>query len=175
MTKYARTYGGALFDLAKEEGLESTIMEDLKLVSEMFSEIEGYCKLLQSPALDASERSALLDEAWDGRIHKYSLNFLKMLCDQGNAGEFPECAEEYRRLYNDAYGIASARLKCAAPLSDELLSRLKAALEKRLQKKVELEVEVDESLIGGLLLDVDGMRFDGSIANHLAELKKLLA
>ena len=174
MTKHAKTYAGALFDLAKEEGLEDVILKDAELISGMFREIEGYSRLLQSTVLGTSERNDLLDEAWKGKVHLYSLNFLKMLCDQGKAGEFTECASEYKRLYNEANGISTAVLTCASDLPEEMLERLKNALEKRLGKKIELLVEKDEDLIGGLCLDVDGMRFDGSIAGHLEELRKLL-
>ena len=174
MTKHAKTYAGALFDLAKEEGLEDVILKDTELISGMLRDIEGYSGLLQSPVLSNEERNELLDEAWKETVHPYTLNFLKMLCDQGKAGEFPECASEYKRSYNEANGISTAVLTCASELPGEMLERLSKALEKRLGKKIELLVETDKDLIGGLRLDVDGMRFDGSIAGHLDELRKLL-
>ena len=174
MTKFARTYGSALFDLAKEEGIDSRILQDLVMISDAIDQIPGYLRLLQSPALGSEERSALIDEAWKDSVHAYSLNFLKMLCDKEKAGEFSECADEFRQLFNREHGIVPAKLTSAVPLSDDITDRLIAVLEKKTGKKIELSVETDESIIGGLRLDIDGMRYDGTVSGHLEEIRKLL-
>ena len=174
MTKHARTYGQALFDLAKEEGLEDAILADLKAFCAVVSDVPEYTKLLSSPALSAEERNSAIDEAWNGKLHRYTLNFVKLMCDQGSASELSDCCAEFTRLYNEANGIAVATAVCAAPLAPELAEKLRCALEKKTGKKVELTVKVDESLIGGMRLLIDGVQTDNSIAFHLSEIRKLL-
>ena len=74
--------------------------------------------------------------------------------------------------------LASYRLLHSAiwaPLSEELENRLNSMLEKKTGKKVELSVTVDESLIGGMRLDLDGVQSDNSISYHLEAIRKLLA
>ena len=174
MTGYAKTYGGALFDLASEEGLCERLMKDLSLLEEVFKGCPEYVKLLASPAVSQPEKESALDEAFEESLHRYSLNFVKLVSGQGRAAELCGCIEQYRKLYNAANGIASARAVSAAPLSKEQQERLKAALENRTGKKIELSVSVDESLIGGLRLEIDGQQFDSSLAYHLGAIKKLL-
>ena len=175
MTKHAKTYGGALYDLAESEGISPVILEDVKAVSDIFRDERDYAGLLSAPSIPLSEKEKLLDEAWKGHIHNYTLNFMKLLCSQGKISEFPDAARQYISLYNRDNGIVSARAVCAAPLSEELENRLNSMLEKKTGKKVELSVTVDESLIGGMRLDLDGVQSDNSISYHLEAIRKLLA
>ena len=40
MNKHAKTYGSALFDLAREESIEDPILDDLKLLTESEYEVQ---------------------------------------------------------------------------------------------------------------------------------------
>lgn len=105
MTRTAKTYGGALYDLAQEEHLEDAILADLAGVRAVLDENPDYLRLLCTPSVPKEERRGLLDEAWRGNVHPYVLNFMKLLCDNGTLRELSGCAQEYRRRYNAAHDI----------------------------------------------------------------------
>ena len=83
MTKTAKTYGGALYDLAKEEALCEGLLGQLQVIAAVFEETPEYRKLLLEPSIPKEERRKLLDDAWQGRVHPYVLNFLKILTEKG--------------------------------------------------------------------------------------------
>ena len=64
MTRTAKTYGGALYDLAQEEHLEDAILADLAGVRAVLDENPDYLLLLCTPSVPKEERRGLLDEAW---------------------------------------------------------------------------------------------------------------
>ena len=70
MSKTSITYGGALYDLALEEGLTTRILADLQAVCAVFRDEPDYRRLLTEPSIPKSEREALLDEAWGGQINE---------------------------------------------------------------------------------------------------------
>ena len=174
MSKTSITYGGALYDLALEEGLTAQILADLQAVCAVFRDEPDYRRLLTEPSIPKSEREALLDEAWGGQIHPYTLNFLKLLCANGTVSQLPDCAQEYRSRYNEDNGILAVTAVSAAPMRADLQEKLRAALEAKTGKHVELTVTVDASLIGGIRLTMQGVQYDGSVRHHLDELQRIL-
>lgn len=174
MTKTAITYGGALYDLAYDEGITARIFQDLNLFCQMIDGLPEYEKMLQEPSISKDERKALLQDVWGETMHPYSLNFLKILCDNGTLRLVKECAEQFKIRYYADEGIAEATAYVAVPLSDELKEKLIYKLEAKTGKHVILTVVEDKSLIGGIRLMMNGVEFDGSVKHHLGEIQKLL-
>ena len=108
MTETARMYGGSLYDLAAEEGLDERILGELDGVTALLNGDAEYLHLLSIPSIPKKERCALLDEAFRGQVHLYVLNFMKLLCEKGALRELPGCARAYRLRYNEAHGILEA-------------------------------------------------------------------
>ena len=63
MTETARMYGGSLYDLAAEEGLETRILGELDEVQQLLKQNPDYLRLLSTPSIPKKERCGLLDEA----------------------------------------------------------------------------------------------------------------
>ena len=166
MTRTAKTYGGALYDLAQEEHLEDAILADLAGVRAVLDENPDYLRLLCTPSVPKEERRGLLDEAWRGNVHPYVLNFMKLLCDNGTLRELSGC--------NAAHDILEVRAVTAVALRPELLERLCAKLEAQTGKRIELSSRVDESLLGGVLLELPDRQLDGTVAYHLEEIQRIL-
>lgn len=51
MTEIARMYGGSLYDLAAEEGLETRILEELDAVADILKQDPEYLHLLSIPSI----------------------------------------------------------------------------------------------------------------------------
>ena len=124
MTEIARMYGGSLYDLAAEEGLETRILEELDAVADILKQDPEYLHLLSIPSIPKKERCALLDEAFRGKVHLYVLNFVKILCEKGTLRELPGCARAFRVKYNQAHGILEATAVTAVPMSADQTARL---------------------------------------------------
>lgn len=174
MTKTAKTYGGALYDLAKEEGLCEALLNQLQLIAAVFDKNPEYRKLLLEPSVPKDERRGLLDDAWQGRVHPYVLNFMKILCDNGTIGQFGDCVEAFRKRYYADEGIMEVRAVCAAQLRPELQDKLRTKLARMTGKKILLTACVDTSLIGGIRLELPDRQYDGSVQHHLREIERLL-
>ena len=96
-SKTSITYGGALYDLAKDEGLSAQILADLGAFAAVFREDPDYRRLLTEPSIPKAEREALLDEAWKDALHPYTLNFVKLLCANGTVSQLPDCDRQLRK------------------------------------------------------------------------------
>ena len=174
MTQAANTYAQALYDLAKDEGLGKTILEELSVLKNVFSDNPEYAKLLSAPDLPKQERCGVLDEAFRGKVHPYVLNFLKILTEKGYIRQFPQCCDAYRGFYNEDNGILVVKAVSAAPLNQQQTEKLIAKLEATTGKKIDLHCSVDAAMLGGLRLSYDGKQVDGTVRNRLDSIGKLL-
>ena len=80
----------------------------------------------------------------------------------------------YRSAFNSDNGIVSVVAVTAIALTEEQSLRLTQKLEQVTNKKVLLENKVDATCLGGVRLDYDGKRFDGTVVNRLNEISGLL-
>ena len=174
MTQAANTYAQALYDLAKDEGLGKTVLEELSALKTVFSETPEYSKLLSAPDLPKQERCQILDEAFRGKVHPYVLNFLKILTEKGYIRQFPACCDAYRSFYNEDNGILVVKAVSAAALTPAQTEKLIAKLEATTGKQIDLHCSVDAAALGGLRLSYDGKLVDGTVKTKLDSIGKLL-
>ena len=174
MAQGAVTYAQALYDLAKDEGLGKTILEELSVLKNVFSENPQYSKLLSTPDLPKQERCGILNEAFRGKVNPYVLNFMKILTEKGYIRQFPQCCDAYRGFYNDDNGILVVKAVSAVALSPAQMEKLTAKLEATTGKTIDLQCSIDAAQLGGLRLSYDGMQVDGTVKNRLDSIGKLL-
>jgi len=174
MTRVGSVYAQALYDLAREEGLSVQILNELKVLGEVFSQNPDYMRLLSTPNLSKDERCQILDEGFSGRVQPYVLNFLKILTEKGYVRHFGDCCEAYRQLYNEENGILPVKAVTAVALTPEQAEKLTAKLNGITGKNVELNNVVDPGCIGGVMLDYDGKRVDDTVRHRLDSVRSLL-
>ena len=174
MTQAANTYGQALYDLAKEESLGKTILEELEVLQGVFADTPQYSKLLSTPNIPKQERCEILDQAFRGKVHPYVLNFMKILTEKGYMRHFSDCRKAYAELYNRDNGIVPVTAITAVALSEEQSARLTAKLSQLIGKTVELCNRIDPQCLGGVRLDYDGKRLDDTVAHRLDTVRGLL-
>lgn len=172
MSKAGAEYGGALFELAAEEGLAELLMPEVSGVLKILADHHGYVRLLACPTIPVAERLAALREAFEGKVHARLLTFLLLMTENRRAAFLPDALSEYRRLFRESAGIAEGCCTSAVPLTDQQKSRLHAALSRRTGKRVELTFSVDPALLGGARVTVDGKLYDGTVSEKLAEIRE---
>ena len=175
MSDISNEYAKALFMLAAEKGMGKEYKEALDIVSEVFDANPMYPEFLSTFAIPLDERLSALEKAFSDAIPREVLSFLKILCEKKHIAEFSECAEQYTALYNEMDRISNAKVTSAVELSDDEKSALKEKLEKQSGHKVAIEYVVDKSIIGGLVVEIDGKIMDSSLKKHLKDVKDVIS
>lgn len=175
MTQASREYAAALFTLGKETGTEEEIYSSLDLIEGVFRENPVYVDFLASPGIPVGERIEKVQELLAGRVHEYAESFICVLCEKGRIREVLTYIEEYKSLYNLAAKVLKAQVTTAVNLSESEKLRLREKIEKRCGHAVEMEFSIDKSLIGGVLVNVDGHIFDGTVKQYLSEIKEVMS
>lgn len=75
MTQIARLYGGSMYDLAAEEKITDTVMEQMQTIRQLFGENPDYVRLLSEPSIPKEERTKLLETAFGQEARTVSCEF----------------------------------------------------------------------------------------------------
>lgn len=174
MSRSAEIYAKSLYSLTVEENLAGEILQQMQVVREIFSAEPDFIMLLAASNIPKEERTSMLDVCLRGKIQPYLLNFLKLLTENGLIRSFDACCEAYLTLYNEDNGIIVVSVVTALPLTEEQKVRLKEKLDQRTGKNVSLNCTVDPQCLGGIRIDYNDQRIDGTVANRLAAVSELL-
>ena len=174
MTEIGTVYGESLYELAKDESLDQSIGEQLKVLQQSFRQEPDFIRLLSSPSLAKAERCQILDDSFRGNVHPYLLNFLKILTEKNYIRYFSDCCDAYIGRYNQDNGILPVTAVTAVALTAAQAEKLTEKLSRITGKHIALSNRIDPSCLGGVRLDYDGKRLDDTVSNRLDTIRDLL-
>ena len=170
----ANEYGRALYTIAQSEDAVDAYLQTLQQLDALFSAQPDYRKLLDTPAIATEEKLGLIEEAF-GDCEQNILNFLKILCEKHALYALHDSVSAYVKLYREEHAIADASCITAQPMTEEQIAALQTKLCTLTGKQIHLSCRVDPSLIGGIVLHIDGKRLDGSVRARLDAFRQSLA
>ena len=174
MSQIGNAYAQALYSLVKDEGNTKDILGQLTVLEGCFRAEPDFLRLLDTPNIPKDQRCRILDDSFRGKVDPYVLNFMKILTERGYIRQFADCCHAYREQYNEDNGILPVCAVTAVPLDKAQTVKLTAKLTKITGKTVELTNRIDPACLGGVRLDYDGKRVDGTVQSRLDAIRSLL-
>src|SRR5690606_34344345 len=149
-------YAKSLIELAQDRGTLERTLEDVQSFKEVSKNRDFYL-LIKSPVVPASKKLSILDVLFKGKYDELTMAFLRILVNKSREAYLPEIADEFIAQYKKLKHISTVKVRSAVPLSDATLKSIKEKLlaSHSTDEKVEIVTQVDESLIGGLILEFD--------------------
>lgn len=170
----SKEYAMALFSLGVESGAQTEIYSNLAHVAKVFEDAPQLADYLLSPGIPRATRLQTLKDAFEGDTHEYVVSFLSLLCEHKDIDILSECIVEYNKLYEQNKNLSHALVKSAEPLTDEEKAKLIAKLEKVSGKSVDAEYRIDKSILGGVVVEMEGTIIDGSLKHRLESVKEVI-
>lgn len=168
-------YAKALVQLGATDQERAALGRELETVLEAMRLCPELRGALESPAFDPESRKRVAGElAARLSLSRLVRNTLAFLIDRGRMSQFPEIVEVYRALADEAAGRVRAQVHTAAPLSEERLQGLQAALARATGREVQMSAETVSALLGGLVVQIGDTVYDGSLRSQLLALGERL-
>jgi len=174
-TERAKEYATALFMIAAEQNETKKFAAALEAVTAALRDNPEYMEFLCAPNISKAERILSIQSIFGGRIPEDVLSFVKLLCEKERIRITEACFREYMKLYDESKHVSWAHVKSAIPLTAEQKAALRLKLEKQSGRNVLLECEVDDTLLGGLIVEMDGKILDGSLRRRLQDVKEVMS
>lgn len=168
-------YSTSLYAVAVENGCGREVFEGLNIVAELLKEHGEYIKLINSAQIPFEEREKLLDEAFGISVHPFVLNFMKILCRKRLFKIVLSVALEYEKLYFKDNNIERAKITTAIELNDEKKAQITEKLAKATKKEIIPEFFVDETILGGMVVETESAGIDASLDGRLESIKRYIS
>ncbi len=176
MSAFAPRYANALADVVLEDKLDiAQVQQQLEDFAATFTGSKDLREALLNPAITLEKRVAILD-ALNRRIglNAKIRNFLAVLMAHERLAALPEIVERYRLEMNRRQGIAEAEVITARKLDGAERAEMEQKVGEIAKSTVHATFREDASLIGGGIVRIGSMVYDGSIRGRLEQLRERL-
>jgi len=171
----ARRYAKAIIAVAQEQDALEQTGDELRVLRALAADPQ-IAQALANPMLTAPARRRLaLAIAERLTLRPIMRNFLAVLANNRRLDQLVGIADQYQKIVDAMLGRVRATLSSAAPLSPEQLDAVVAELARQTGRTVLVEQQVDPQLLGGVIVDVEGKVYDGSVRTQLKALATSIA
>ncbi|MBX9790537.1 MAG: ATP synthase F1 subunit delta [Pirellulales bacterium] len=163
-------YAKAILAAAEKPGETQRVVEDFEaIVAEVIEPNPKFAAVLSSALVPAEAKKKMIDRVVASRVSKVTSNSLAVLADHGRLDALAPVATALREQYDALRGRVRVEVRTAVPLNGQLPALAKQ-LERMFGGQPEIEAKVEPGLIGGIVLRVGDVIYDGSVATQLKNL-----
>lgn len=170
-SEIARGYAESLYGLAKVENMEDRFEDELFELKKSLQDSYQLREFLADRKIPAERKREAFREILSPAASSILRNALNVLIDQGRAHLIQEVAEETFHLIEKEKNRVLAEVVTAVPLTPEMEQKISARLSKITGKNVSIKNVVDEEVMGGIVVKMEGKILDLSIKKRLLDLK----
>lgn len=170
-TVLARRYAKALFELAVERKILDTIQNEVRSFSQSLDDNLQFRLFFFAQDVSKKQKREKIEELMQDRVSNVFFNFVLVLLKKNREFIFPEIVKEFQSIVDKHHRKINALAITAQPLDEKSSSKLKSLLDKTFDADVRIRNDIDASILGGIVVNVEGHVFDGSLQSQLARLK----
>ena len=172
--KIAKRYANALYQEALEGENCEKIYNDLVFVDETIKSNKDLSDFILSPIIKKEDKKDVIKKLFELHIDKNTLEFLYLLIDESRENIISEVLNQYASAFNKARNIIKPIIKSAIELNSEQKAAVEYKLQTKMNKRIMPQYVVDNSIIGGLVIEIDDKTIDCSLKNKFDKMQKQL-
>jgi len=170
----ARRYSQALFEVAQEKGQLKDLSLELAELKQGILTQPQFITFMVSPAIKPEAKLAMVKSITE-KASDLTKNLVLMAYDYGRIANLVAIIDEYNTLYDEYEKVVRVTVTTAIELDKEQEDKLSDSFAKLVgAKKVIVKPQVDQSIIGGVVLQSKSYIYDGSIKTKIERIKRLL-
>lgn len=171
----SKRYAKALYELAHERGEVKNIQEDFAGITETLRSDPQLMQALSTYVFSTEDREKLMDElSKKMELHPIVQRFLQLLAAKNRVRLIEQIYLAFREIVDASNGLVRGTVMTVDALTDAETADLSQAFSRKFNKQVVLEPVIDKDILGGLVVKVQGMTFDGSLKTTIRRLKENL-
>jgi len=168
----AERYSLALFELSEENNLLSQIEDQSSSILNLIDQSEDFSNLIKDPTTSQEDLLKVINTiSENNKFESLFKNFLSFLIQKRRFFFVERILKSFIEICSRKRGELKAELKSAKQLSNEEIAKITEELTKNFSSKIKLNYKHDESLIGGLVVQVGSTMVDTSIKNKLQQIE----
>ena len=168
----ANRYSLALYELAEELNLLSQIEMNSVSILNLISTSVDFNNLIKDPTVSRNELTNVINKIFDYlKIENLLKKFTNFLITKRRFFFIEQILNNFIEICSEKRGELKTEIRSAKNLSNNEINNIKDELSKHFTSKIKLDYKYDESLIGGLIVQVGSTMIDTSIKNKLQQIE----
>ena len=168
----ANRYSLALYELAEESNLLSQIEMNSVSILNLISTSVDFNNLIKDPTVSRNELTNVINKIFDYlKIENLLKKFTNFLITKRRFFFIEQILNNFIEICSEKRGELKTEIRSAKNLSNNEINNIKDELSKHFTSKIKLDYKYDESLIGGLIVQVGSTMIDTSIKNKLQQIE----
>ncbi|MBS3973887.1 MAG: ATP synthase F1 subunit delta [Actinobacteria bacterium] len=170
-----RAYARALFDLASASDAVDDADRSMKAVTETVQGSAELREVLVDDSVPGSKKREIIADLFSGADSPEAIAIAALVIERGSVRQLAEVYAAFSEIAEAERGIVVAEVITAVPITDSTRELLKDKLSAALGKPVSLRENIDDSILGGIRINVAGRVLDGTLLSQLDEMRAVLS
>ena len=173
--RYAKALAAAVAQ--PEAGVNAAdVARQLRSFDEVLAAVPEARIVLTSPAIAVGRKRAVVRRLSDQLgLPPLLRNFLQVVVDRNRVQKLANIVERLEVILDEQLAIVRVSITSAKPLPEGLSKKLEEGLSRITGKNVQTSFDTDPDLLGGVVAQIGGTVFDGSVRGQLDAMKQRLA
>ena len=168
-----QSYAQAILAVASAESNAAQIEDEIYRFSQVLQSSEELKSTLSDASIPSTRRQQIVEDLLEGQATQTTVALVSMIVAAGMGGDIKAIADKVVGLGAESRDKAVAEVYSVIDLSSDQQQRLAAALKSATGKDVEMKVIIDESVMGGLLVQIEDEVIDGTVRTRLKQLREV--
>ena len=164
----------ALIAVAHEDDVVARVVDDVRLVQHVAQTERALFGQINETAIPLEERLRAFRNATQDAVHPAVINAICALVRRDLGVFLPAFADEVARMAQAIASHTEVRVTSVGPLTDDERTQVQELLKKKLNGTQRIVEHTDPNVLGGLVLEFEGRRYDASVRGNLERLKQSL-
>jgi F-type H+-transporting ATPase subunit delta len=174
-TETSERYSRALFEVAEENSELDKIENSLSEFLNLYNSSQELISFIKNPTQsNANQLQAIELISKKFNFPKNLKNFLSLLIQKRRIFYIRKIIQNFLKLCSKKRGEVKASLVSSKSLSKEDLKDISSQFSNSMGLKIKFDYSVDESLIGGVKIQLGSLMVDTSIKNKLKKYQQLM-
>ena len=168
----ANRYSLALFELASETNSLSKIEENSHALLKLISNSKDFNDLIKDPTISRDILNDVIKNISDNfSLEVLFKNFLSFLIIKRRFFYVQQILKNFNEICSKKRGELKAEIKSAKNLTQQEIEKITKELSNNFKSEIKLNYTHDQSLIGGLVVQIGSTMIDTSIKKKLQQLE----
>ena len=172
VTATAKRYARALFELAREKKCLDQVRDEFTGFLAMVKKDEALQRLLKLPGI--TRRQHILIQYLKDSYSDIFYSFILLVLKNNRYPILPQILHNYLSQHDKFNNIIRAEVVTATALTDNVSSDLVQQLKAYYNADVRITNKVDASILGGIIVRVNGRIFNASVQEKFNKMKTYL-
>ncbi|MDP6340369.1 MAG: ATP synthase F1 subunit delta [Acidimicrobiales bacterium] len=165
-------YAQAILAVASAESNGAQVEDEIYRFSQVLQSSEELKSTLSDASIPSARRQQIVEDLLDGQATRTTVALVSMIVAAGMGSDIKAIADRVVGLGAESRDKAVAEVYSVVDLSSDQQQRLAAALKSATGKDVEMKIIIDESVMGGLLVQIEDEVIDGTVRTRLKQLRE---